>query len=383
MTMTATELQSYVDAGLVPSTSGTSEISTPIELNGSRRVIFEPNSFSWTGSGSRSLFEYDKTGIVNPYPIIFDGVIASSEVSGSSIFRSVVADQSINNFCCDNIDFSAVGAYCIDLNDLNYSIVPVFRNCRTSGSGALRLRGSGGAEYWHATSQMTIKGWTHTGYDRVGPAWNFRGTSGLIMQNCVDKGSMGLISSMNNSWEGPLTILIQTPRTPAQIINLKTEWDDVNDDDAVNCYIGELRTDNSDGTGQQEYVDLVNATLSHAAVDASVAEWRIMGSDVTNHHCIVVNLVHCESPSTSNVLIGGRCSVWVSAPWYKPGESATGDSLQTVVEAIYPDAFQDRIELADGKLPSADETAATTYSGSSNEANYVTEPDQYEVLLEG
>lgn len=382
MTMTATELQAYVDAGRVPSTSGTSSISTTIQLDGSRRVIFEANSFTWTGSGSRSLFEYDSTGVGAPYPVIFDSVVASSEVSGSSIFRNTGGTQ-INNFTCDNIDFTATGAYCIDINNVAYSVVPVFRNCRTSGSGALRLRASGGVDYWHATSQMSIKGWTHTGADRVGPAWNFRGTSGLIMQNCVDKGAMGLIASMNNSWEGPLTILIQSPRTPATIVNLTTEWDDVNDDDAVNCYIGELRTDNSTGVGQQEYVDLINATLTHSAVDASVKAWRIMGSDVSNHHCLVVNLLHCESPSASNILMGGRCSVWVTAPWYKPGESATGDTLQTAVEAIYPDSFQDRIELADGKLPSADETAAVTYSGSSNETNYAAEPDQYEVLLEG
>lgn len=382
MTMTATELQAYVDAGRVPSTSGTSTISTAITLDGSSRVIFEPNSFAWTGSSSNSLFEYDSTGVANPYPIIFDMVTATSSVSGSSIFRNT-GGTSINNFTCDTIDFTATGAYCIDLNEINYSIVPVFRNCRTSGSGALRLRANGGADYWHATSQMSIKGWTHDGSDRVGPAWNFRGTSGLIMQNCLDKGSMGLLSAMNNSWEGPLTLLIQTPRTPAQIINLVTEWDDANDDDAVNCYIGELRTDNSTGTGQHEYVDVVNATLTHPAVDSAVKAWRVMGSDVNNHHCIVVNFEHCEDVNTGNILIGGRCSVWVTAPWYKPGESSDGDTIETAVNTIYPEAFQDRIELADGKLPSADETSAVTYSGSSNETNYAAEPDQYEVTLEG
>lgn len=382
MTMNATELQAYVDAGTVPSTSGISEISTPIEMDGSRRVVFEANNFAWTGSGSRSLFEYDSTGVGAPYPIIFNNVIATSEVSGSSIFRNT-GGTSLNNFTCDTIDFSAVGAYCIDINDVAYSVVPVFRNCRTSGSGALRLRASGGADYWHATSQMSIKGWTHTGANRVGPAWNFRGTSGLIMQNCLDKGSMGLLPALNGSWEGPLTILIQTPRTPASIMNLMTDWDDTDDDDAVNCYIGELRTDNSTGTGQHEYVDLVNATMSHAAVDSSVKPWRVMGSDVSNHHCIVVNFLHCESPSLDNILMGGRCSVWVTAPWYKPGESSKGDALETAVNAIYTDAFQGRIEIADGKLPSADESAATTYSGSDNEAAYTTDPPQHEVILEG
>lgn len=380
--MTAAELQAYVDAGLVPSTSGTSEISTPITLDGSQRVLFEPNSFVWTGSGSRSLFEYDAAGATS-MPIVFYGVKVVSEVDGSSIFSLVDNSAQPNNMIWDTCEFQATGAYCLDYNNVGYIVVPVFRNLVTSGSGALRMRASGGSDFWHSTSQMVVDGWTHTGSNRVGPAFNFRGTSGLKMINVTDKGAMDLNATMAAAgWEGPLTLFIQHPRTPGEITNLQVEWTDVNDDDAPNCYIGEIRTDSSTGPGQHEYIEIINGTLTHAAIDAAVEPWRIMGGDSTNHG-LVVNFSRCESPATSNFLVGGKASLWIDRPWYKPGEESTADALETYVTGIFPDCFKDKIETSTTKLPTSDSSTATTYIGSQNETDYTAEPAQYETILEG
>lgn len=384
MTMSSSELQSYVTAGYVPHTSGVSEIDTPITFNGSVQVKFEPNRFVWTGSSSRSIFEYDFIGSGTSQAMFFDSVEVVSEIDGSPIFRTVDSGATPHNLCFDNCEFTVLGAYAIDLNECGYTVVPIFRNMRTNGSGALRMRGSTGADYWWATSQCIIHGWTHTGSNRVGPAWNLRGPAGLEMKACVDQGAMGLHADLVTAgWEGPLTLQIQSPRSPIKIINLFVDWDDTNDDDAPNCFIGEIRTNNPDGTGQHEIAELWNPTLVHDAIDASVKPWMFMGSNNSAHHSLIIDLVNAESPDLSKLLLGGRMALRVTRPWYKPGESSTGDTLETEVNSIFPDAFQDRIETSTTKMPSPDETAATTYSGSSYETAYVAETQQYDELLEG
>lgn len=386
MTMTASELQSYVDSGRVPSTSGTSQISTSITIDGSRRVIFEANSFVWTGSASRSLFEYD-AAVVNSKPVMFRDVEATSEIEGSSIFRTVDDYAQPHFLVFESCSFSATGAYCIDLNRLGYTITPAFRNMVTSGSGALRLRAAtDGVDPGHATSQLVIDGWTHTGSNRVGPSWNLFGASGLVMDACIDNGNMELNAALvSGGWTGPLAILINSPRTPNVIRNLVIDWDDINDDNALGCYIGEIRTDNGAGTGQHEYVELFNPTLTHQAIDAAVKPWRIMGSDTNTAHSLVARIVCAESPSVSHFLIGGRGALWIDKPFYKPGEESTGYALKTLVDGIFVggSAFQDVIETSTTKLPSNDSSSATTYSGSANETNYSVAPQQHEELLEG
>lgn len=376
--MDATELQDYVDAGYVPHEAGTHEISTAVTMDGTHKVTFMPNRFVWNGSSSNGMFEY--TGSGNFYPIHFIGVTASSGVSGSPIFTTSADNKTPHNLVFDACDFTSLGAYAIDLNIVDYTIVPSFRNMTTRGSGALRLRGSGGSDYWHATSQTVLRGWTHIGSNRVGPAWNLRGASGFIGQALIDRGSMSLISSMNNVWEGPISFFMQSPRTPGYI-DLVTEWDDVNDDNAVNCYIGEIRTDNTTGTGKQNYVELT-ATMTHSAVDATVKPWRFMGGDTVGAHSLVVNLVNCASPTTATFLAGGKVSVWATRPWWEPGEDSDAATLETALEAIHPDAYQDPIETSTTKLPSNDVSSGTTYSGSAQETNYATEPGQYEDILE-
>lgn len=375
--MNATELQAYVDAGYVPHEVGTHEITTAITMDGTKKVTFMPNTFVWNGSSSNGLFEY--TGSGNYFPIHFIGVKATSGVSGSPIFKTSADNKTPNNLVFDTCDFTSVGAYAIDLNIINYTIVPSFRNMITRGAGALRCRASAGADYWHATSQTVMRGWTHFGENRVGPAWNLRGCSGLKAQALTDRGSMGLISSMNNSWTGPISLLIQSPRTP-NYIDIVVEWDDANDDDAVNCYIGEIRTDNTSGTGKQNYVELT-ATMTHAAVDASVKPWRFMGGDATNEHSLVVNLVDCKSPNTGTFLAGGKVSFWATRPWWEPGEETDASTLESAATAIHPNAYQDAIETSTTKLPSNDSGTATTYIGSAQETNYTAEPGQYEDIL--
>lgn len=383
--MNYSELQSYIDAGLVPSEPGTHEITQQVTFDGAKRVIVEPNSFVWTGSASSWPLNYN-FGSGTSYPIIFNGVTFVSAVDGSPIFKNEDTEAQPDNLHFENCDFTSLGAYAIDLNLVGYMVVPVFRNMVTRGSGALRLRASaGGIDPLHATSQMHIRGWTHIGSDRWGPAFNLRGCSGLKWQSVTDKGSLALHADLlAANWEGPLTLLTDSVRTPSDYKNLTVEYDETNDDDAPNCYIGEIRTTSGTGTGVHEIAYLRNATLRHTAIDAAVKPWRIMGSNSDTGHALVVVVEDCESPSTDDFLIGGRSSVWVHRPHYINGESSKYTNLKSAVTAIFPEAtsWQDPIVIEDGKLPAAAFSGGTTYSGSQNETDYATGPLQPEEALE-
>lgn len=384
MAYTSTQLQSYIDAGYVPSTSGTSELTTQVTFDGSQKVYVAPGKYVWTGSSSSWPFLLDKS-VADPYPIVFDNVDVVSNVDGSPIMKPNDNTDKFHNMTFVGCDWTSLGAYCWDFNGLDYTVLPTWQNIITRGSGALRLRGSGGSDYWHCTSEMTIRGWTHIGANRWGPAFNLRGCSGLIMENVSDTGSLALHSTLRTAgWTGPLSILVQALRTPNHWTNFHVDYDEVNDDDAPNCYIGEIRTDLDTGTGQQEVLNLINPTMRHAAIDSAVKPWRFMGSDDSSAHSMLIRIVDADSPTTDDFLLGGKCALWFERPHYKNGEGTDLSTLKTYVETIFTAsgvAWQDAIVLEDGKLPAGAFSGGVTYSGSSLESAYLTETSQPEDVL--
>lgn len=386
MGYTSSTLQSDIDSyGYALFQAGTHTLTTKVVLDGSDRVKIEARpgaNISWTGSSSASPFQYEQDA-ANPKRIHFKDLAITSSVDGSPIFKTASITDTCNYLLMENCDFSVVGAYAVDINLSPYIVTPVFRYMQSSGGGALRLRArSGGADPYHATSQMEVTGWVHNGSARVGPAFNLRGCSGLRMTDIYDEGDPSLHADLQGVYEGPVSLRINSPRTPAYITNWRCNYSS-DFTNAANCYLHELRTDSGTGNGRHEYIRWINGTVRDANI-SGVAPFRIMGGETTSEHGLVVDLVDCEDLATTDFDFGGKLWVRVLRDWVNPGNESTASSMDTLINTTYwySGSMSDTIYTDTDRIPSGSNDGGASYTtGLSLYDDWVAASSEFEDLL--
>lgn len=364
---TYSDVQSGIDNdGYFYFNSGTHTLTQKVVCDGSRRVTIDAHpkaNIGWTGSSSYAPFQFEQNAGA-PEKLHFKNLKVTSTVSGSPIFKTPTINDGPDYLTFEYCDFTALGAYAIDINRCPYIVLPVFRYMKTSGSGALRLKArTGGDDPYHATSQMEVTGWVHNGSNRVGPAFNLRGTSGLRMYDIYDKGDPSLLAALRGVYEGPLSFRIDSCRTPATITNWR--WQPTEDfTNAAGCYLHEIRTDSGTGVGQHEYLQWINGTIRDSNIDAGVKPFRIMGGEqVVGDHALVVDLMNCEDLSPDDFLFGGKLWVRADKTWYNPGMESTAAAMATLFNSTYwyADTMSDTIFTDTDRIPSNSNDGGALY----------------------
>jgi len=386
MATTAASIQSDLDStGYAWIPQGTHSIDTTITLNGERRMLIRchPNGeLVWAGSTPAPMFQINEN-LANFEKLTFQDVWATSTVSGSPIVGVLDNLQAPHELAFDNCRFEALGAYCIDMTVMPYVVIPTFRNMRTAGSGALRWRArTGGADSYHTTSQTPITGWYHDGDNRVGPAFDLRGTSGLRMRSVIDTGSPSLLASLRGFYEGPLSFRIDSCRTPGVIQNYTIDYID-EWSEAANCWLHEFRTESGTGPGLQEHFELINVTLRDA--NSATTPVRIMGGP-DSKHSLVVDITSCQDPSGADFQVGGKCWVRIKQPWYTPGagQAALIASAQAFCDSFTPGFLIDPIVTDTDRPPGATADSTPLYqAGAALYDDWLGTTDDYEVILGG
>lgn len=358
---TYSDVQSAIDNdGYFYFDKGTHTITQKIVLDGANRVrlVGHPQAnIVWTGSSSDAPFVFDQD-VANPKKIMFEWLTVSSAVSGSPIFKINSGDDNDgpDYLTMSHCDFTVLGAYAVEIWRSPYIITPCFRYMKTAGSGAIRLKANkGGSDPYHATSQMEITGWHHTGSNRVGPAFDLRGTSGLRMTDTFDTGDPSLIAALQSGgWEGPVSFRLDAPRTPAVITNHRIEYSE-NFDNASGCFLNEIRTDAATGPGKQNYVQWRNGTIRDSNIDSGVKPFRVMGGETRpQDHALVVDFLDCEDLSTDDFLFGGKLWARAKRTWVNPGNESAASALETLFNSTYwySGTMSDTIYTDTDRIPS-------------------------------
>lgn len=386
MALSYSDVQSAIDSdGYVYFDKGTHTLTQKVVVDGSQRVLIEghpKSSVVWTGSSSNAPFQFEQNA-ANPEKLHFKHVNVTSSVSGSPIFKIADITDTPHFLTMEHCDFTCLGAYAVDLNRCPYIITPVFKYMKTSGSGAIRFKArTGGADPYHATSQMEVTGWRHDGSNRVGPAFNFRGTSGLRFTDVYDYGDPSLLEALRGVYEGPVSFKINSPRTPCYVTNFLSNYS-VDFTNAANCFLNEIRTDSSTGNGKQEYVQWIASSIRDSNI-SGVAPFRVMGGETTTTHSLVVDFVDCADLSTSDFDFGGRLWVRVTRDLVTPGNEAAATALDTYINTTtwYSGSMSDTIYTDTDRLPSGSNDGGDSYTtGLSLYDDWVAGSPEYEDLL--
>lgn len=397
MTLTSSDIKTAFDSiGYVEIPKGTHVLTDTVVIDPYKdpeRWLIEGKPGSrlvWGGTAGQPMFKFlprDGSGVsYNQGQVEFRNVNAYSDKSGSSIFQVGAIDVACHWLTFDGCNFTAKHAYCIDMNRISYSVVPVFRNMRTAGGGALRLKAdTGGADLWHATSQFVVDTWHHVGSERVGPAWDFRGISGARIYRLNDSGSPGLMSSLQGVYNGPVCIRINACRTPLYLDVLKCSYD--NDwASAPGCWLHEFRSDSPTSVGKHDYYNLRDITLVDSNITGGVKPVRFMGGDDSignNTKGVVVDLVDCESPDATNMYFGGLLWVRFQRPFFNAGEDSLRTGNETELDTYFPDGLSqvDAIQANTDRPPRPDTSLPLYEVGESLYDNYSTTPADFEDLI--
>lgn len=364
MALTSSEVQSYIDNdGYVYFDKGTHTLTSRVVIDGTNRtrIVAHPKAnIVWNGSSANAPFEFEQA-TASPEKTYFGWLKVSSSVEGSPIFKQVQGDGA-DYLTMEHCDFTCTGAYAVDMNLSVYIVTPVFRYMKSSGSGAIRLKANtGGADPYHATSQMEITGWHHTGSNRVGPAFNLQGTSGLRMVDTWDRGVPDIHATLAaNSWEGPLSFRINSCRTPGVCQNHRIEYSS-DFTNATNCFLNEIRTDSGTGPGKHEYFQWINGTIRDA--NCAVEPFRVMGGETTTEHALVVDFIDCEDMATTDFLFGGKLWVRAKRNWVNPGNESAASAIETLFNSTYwySGTMSDTIYTDTDRIPSSSNDGGALY----------------------
>lgn len=381
-------IQNAVDnIGTYTLPAGVSQISSSVILEG--KIPFwlkgvATSSLEWTGVEDSAMFSYVHDDAVASYSnakTIFSHVTAVSEVNGVSIFRS--REQTPNHLTMEHCSFTSIGAYAIDIDESEYTVTPHFENMRTFGSGAMRLRSdTGGAEGYWFSSLMEIKNWVHEGSNRVGPAFDLRGTRGLKLMNIWDKGDPSLLTALRGNLECPVSLRWNCVGFPSTIHNYQVTYD-TDFTNAAGCYLHEIRTDSGYSDGKHEHLNIYGMTCHDYNIDNGVPHFKIIGGNQTAQHGLVVTFDACEDLDGDMFLLGGKLLVRCRNIWYNPGESSKATSMQTLVEALDDNTWLYPILTATDRPPRETITTPLYVTGQDLYDNWVADVDDYETILEG
>lgn len=388
MALNYSEVQSYIDNdGYVYFDKGTHTLTQKVVFDGSKQTLVEAHpqaTVVYTGSSPNAPFQFEQD-VASPQRLIFRRITATSSVSGSPIFKTAGITDTPNFLLMEYCNFSCVGAYNVDVNRAPYIITPVFRYMKTSGGGAIRWKArTGGNDPYHTTSQMEVTGWHHDGSNRVGPAFNFRGTSGLRMTDIYDSGDPSLLAALRGVYEGPVSFRIDSCRTPATITNWR--WKPTQDfTNASGCYLHEVRTDSGTGTGKHEYLQWINGTIRDANIDGGVKPFRIMGGETNGgDHSLVVDFFDCEDLTVDDFLFGGKLWCRVRRNWVNPGGESAASAMETLFNSTlwYSGSMTDTIYTDTDRIPSGSNDGGDLYqTGLSLYDDRTTAQPEYEDLL--
>lgn len=375
MTVTAQTIQDALENdGYYFIPKGVHNISDRIKLIGANDVFLEghPRSvLNWVGSATGTIFDIASEGVPNFSQIYMRNVTAVSTVNGANVCKAYW--QTPHNITFENCNFTATGAYCIDFDEMNYTVPPYFINMRTNGGGACRLRARRGGEGYWFTSLMMIEGWIHNGSHRVGPAFDFRGCKGLLARNLFDRGSVALLPALRGYYTGPLSCRLNSPGFFTEFHNFIAEYDD-DFTNSSGCFLHEFRDDSGYSTGQHANIKISNMTMHNDSIDAGVKHVRFFGGHGgTSEHAMVIDLYNCKSLNAENLLVGGRCWVTANRTWYEPGEESKFAAAQTFFNEMGEASFNDPIMTYTGGFP----TNTTGLDGT-----YTTGEDRYQNWME-
>lgn len=381
-------LQDAVDnIGSYTLPSGTSQVSSTIILEGKIPFWLKGRATSvleWTGAENSAMFQFIKDTLVtySSSKMLFSHVNAVSEVNGVSIFRSRDKNRP-HHLTMEQCTFTTIGAYAVDIDDAEYTVTPHFENMRTYGSGALRMRSdTGGVEGYWFSSLMEVKNWIHDGSDRVGPAFDLRGTRGLKLMNIQDKGDPSLLTALRGNMACPVSLRWNCVGFPSTIHNYLVDYD-ADFTNASGCYLHEIRTDSGYAVGKHEHLNVYGMTCHNYDIDSGVKHFRIVGGHEGAQHPLVVTFDACEDLDGDQFLLAGKLLVRCRNIWYNPGESAKATSMQALVESLDTNTWLYPILTATDRPPRETITTPLYVSGQDLYDNWVADVDDYETILEG
>lgn len=385
MSLTSSEVQSYLDnEGYVYFDRGTHVLTSKVVVTGLEQqdIDCHPNAnIVYTGASGTGCFEFEQ-GTDNTKRIRFNGVNITCNTNGSSCFKVQSYNDVLHWLHMQDCNFVSPQAYCIDYPLTPYCITPVFRRMRTAGGGAIRWKArAGGGDPYHSVSACLFDGWHHTGYDRVGPAWNFRGMSGFRGRHFTDAGVPDLLPALAaENWEGPVTFRMDSCRTRGRIewfqIKYTSGWTN-----APNCWHYDIRTQSGTGTGKQEYWQAVAWDRCDALYDSSMSPWTIMGGPTSTDHGMIVDLTDMYRPQADDFVLGGRLWVRCIRPWYDPGEEALFSALETKLNAVSASSCSDPFLTNVDRAPANTEDGGQLISGGDLENDYEDTAPEYEEVL--
>lgn len=290
--------------------------------------IVEPSTVStWTGR------------------FIFRDLDIESKSEFGSCIKTTYAHAQMTLPRFEDCTFRAKG-YCIDLDNVGYCITPTFRNIKTAGGGALRLKGrksgNAGARYW-ASSQAEIRNWHHNGGNRVGPAFDLCGVGGLVMENIIDEQHRQLHPLLiEQGWTGPISLRIDTPKFPNVIRNY---WCEAVKGKAPGCWVYEFRATDISSVGKENTIDAYslgyhgNWPEEHTMRVVGGSGEAIRPDGGTNNgaqtQSIIVRIHNAWQPSGEGIVTHGKAAVQFFRPMYQ------GDTkLNILRERFYVEGVQ-------------------------------------------
>lgn len=387
MGLTTSEVQSYIDNdGYVFFGPGQHTLTSAVILKGDKNVIIEGHpkaTVVYTGPSTDAMFLFDKT-VINVAKTLFRDLTAISNTAGAPVFKTFEEYDFPYFLTMERCEFTASETYCIDINQISYVIVPSFKDMKTHGGGAVRFKASkGGAVPYHATSQHHMERWVHNGSNRVGPAFDLRGTSGLRMYDTVDKGSTDLLPALRGVYNGPISFRIDAPRTPGFCMNYTCEYDEGDTwANASGCWLHEIRTDNASGIGKHEYFRWINGTLRDSNIDEGVEPMRLMGGGTVTTDGLVVDIEDCEDVAATDFRFGGRLWPRAIRPWYNPGMESVAAAAEAAFNQYTGGSFIDPIFTSTTKVPGPTSAAGPTYeAGFEYYDNWEAAAAEFETLI--
>lgn len=385
MALTTSEAQSYLDNdGYVYFDKGTHTITSKVVVTGLEQqdIVCHPRAqIVYTGSSATGCFEFEQA-TANTNRIQFKGVNITCTNNGASCFKVQNNDDALHWLRMMDCHFISPQAYCVDFPLTPYCITPIFKRMRTEGGGAIRWRANpSGVDAYHSVSACLFDVWHHTGYDRVGPAWNFRGMTGFRGRHFTDAGVPDILPALvSNGWEGPVTFRIDSCRTRGRLewfkLDYTSGWTN-----APNCWHYDIRTQSGGGTGKQEYWQAVAWDRQDSLYDSAMTPWTIMGGPNTTSHGMIVDLDEIYRPQANDFTIGGRIWVRCNRPWYDPGEEALYAALQAKLDAVSMNSCSDPLLTNVDRAPANTTDGGQLIAGGSLEDDwYDTAPEFEEVL---
>lgn len=355
-----------------------STIERPIQLAHLQGQVYVncPGDITYEGQPGRWAFEWNWQSSYSHSParIIFRNIeYDRNSIDQGGFLRIHPGEKAPRSLSMKQCLLNSQQAYAIDARNVAYIDSIHMRDIRTNGGSAIRWI----SESRNGSGWVKLNNWRHQGGNRLGASFYFENMRNILRKRIIDEGSENLYEGLLDVYYGPIAFSDVNCSGYNLIDDLWSEpwgsWEDT----APECWIGDIRCDETSGNFEMCQTDLVNVSINSGGIEAGIDAIRVLGGHTSsNASSLRVDLINFfKLISTEKVKFCGK--VYPVALSSMTNETFSQDD-RDYFDDLNANSFRRPWRSAVTYLPYNLDADKITYVGSDNEANYTAEPAQYD-----